>query len=92
MNPAEPRLAVQAAPDLHFWMLIPNRGGSEFYGITSEAPETQAPAQLVRVDARNGNVLRYRSLDSDYWWITTAPLGSMPSGDVSVRLATDLTH
>ena len=92
VDPATGRLAAQVASDLHFWMLIPNRAGSEVYGITSEVPGTKAPAQLIRLDIQSGKVLQYRSLDSDYWWITTAPLRFLPADGASVMLAADGVH
>jgi hypothetical protein len=89
VDPASGLSTGQLASDLYFWMLIPNRAGSELYGITSEVPDTQSPAELVRVDAHNGNVLQRRPLESDYWWITTARLQRIPSGNVPVALAAD---
>jgi hypothetical protein len=89
LNPATGRVVVQIAPHLYFWNLIPNRAGSELYGITSEAAGTQGPAELVRVDAHSGSVLQSRSLESDYWWISVATLRSIPSHNITISLAAD---
>jgi hypothetical protein len=86
MEPATGQLTRLVASTLHFWQLVPNRSGSEVYGITSEAPNTQAPAYLVRIDGHSGNVLQSRLLDSDYWWIAFAALEVIPSGNASVSL------
>lgn len=89
VDPTDYHLVAQLGRDLHFFMLISNRSGSELYGITSEMPDMQAPAKLVRVDTHSGNVLQYRLLDPDFWWITTAPLQFAPSGVVSLPPAPD---
>ena len=89
MEPATGQLIRQMAPTLHFWQLVSNRAGSEAYGITSEAPEIQAPAQLVRIDIQSGNVLEARLLDSGYWSVAAAPLRVIPPGGASVTLAVD---
>jgi hypothetical protein len=92
VDPSTGRPERQVATARHFSDLVPNGAGSELYGITSEVPGTQAPAELVRIDAHSGNVLQARLLDSDYWWIAVAPLKAIPSGDVSVTLPADDDH
>lgn len=92
MDPATGQLVRLVTSTLYFWELVPNRSGSELYGITSEVPNMQAPAQLLRIDARTGNVLQSRLLDSDHWWIAFASLRVIPSGNVSVELAADEGH
>lgn len=67
MEPATGQLTRLVASTLHFWQLVPNRSGSEIYGITSEVPNMQARAYVVRIDGHSGNVLQSRLLDSDYW-------------------------
>jgi hypothetical protein len=89
VDPATGQLPMQVASEFHFWMLMPNHAGSELYGVTSEIPNTQAPAELIRLDVHSGRVLQYRHLDGDYWWITTAPLRAAPTGDVSISLTAD---
>jgi hypothetical protein len=86
VDPASGRLEMHVVPDLHFWELIPNHDGSELYGITSDLAGTQAPGELVRIDARRGKVLQRRVLDSDYWWIAAAPFRELPPRNVSVTL------
>ncbi|HEY7303753.1 MAG TPA: hypothetical protein VH601_06560 [Bryobacteraceae bacterium] len=92
MEPATGQLTRLVASTLHFWQLVPNRSGSEVYGITSEVPNRQAPAYLVRIDGHSGNVLQSRLLDSDYWWIAFAALEVIPSGNAPVSLTADGGH
>ncbi len=92
MDPVTGQFARLVASTLYFGELVPNRSGSEIYGITSEVPDMQAPAQMLRIDAHTGNVLQARLLDTDHWWIAFASLRAIPSGDVSVELATDEGH
>jgi hypothetical protein len=54
----------------------------ELYGLSYGAAGTLAPVELVRIDAENLKVLQERVLDTDYWWIVTASLYSVPSGNV----------
>ena len=93
IDPDTSRIVLQIAPHLHFWELVPSRTGSELYGITASVmPGTQSPAELVRVDARSGNVLQVRPLESDYWWLGAAALQSIPSGHVGITLSSDSSH
>jgi hypothetical protein len=89
MDPVTGQLARLAASTLYFWELVSNRSGSEIYGITSEVPNRQAPARLLRIDGHSGNVLRSRWLDSDHWWIAFASLRTIPSGNVPVAFPAD---
>jgi hypothetical protein len=82
VDAATGRLMDQFVPDLHFWSLMSNGDGSELYGLSYGAVGTLAPVELVRIDATTLQVLRERQLDTDYWWIITAALSSVPSGDV----------
>jgi hypothetical protein len=86
------QLTSLIAPMLYFSQLVPNRAGSEIYGITSESPNTHGSAELVRIDIASGNVMQSRLLDPDYWWIAVAPLRGVHSGDVSAALAIDNGH
>jgi hypothetical protein len=92
LEPSTGQLISSIASTLYFSQLVPNRAGSEIYGITSEAPNTQGSTELVRIDIRSGNVMQSRLLDRDYWWIAMAPLRTVHSGDATVALAGDDTH
>ena len=73
-------------PELHFSAVIPDRSGSELYALATEDPGWNGAVRLVRIDARNGSVLMSRLFDTDFWRISTAPLKSVPAGDVRVTL------
>ena len=92
IEPATGQFTRLVASTLHFWQLFPSRSGSELYGITSEVPNRQAPAHLLRLDAHSGKVLQSRVLESDHWWMAFASLREIPSGPVSVALAADEGH
>jgi hypothetical protein len=72
------------APDLHFSVLIPDRVEPVLYGLSSGGPGWEFPVKLVRIDARNGQILQTRTLDTDRWNISIAPLRLAPTGDVHV--------
>ena len=72
------------APDLYFSALIPDREEPVLYGLSSGGPNWEFPVKLVRIDARDGQILQTRTLDTDYWTISIAPLRLAPSGDVQV--------
>jgi hypothetical protein len=72
------------APDLHFSVLIPDREEPVLYGLSDGGPNWEFPVKLVRIDARNGEVLQTRTLDTDRWNIAVAPLRQAPWGDVQV--------
>lgn len=82
--PTTGRFTSLIASTLYFTQLIPNRAGSEIYGLTSGAQGAQDEPQLVRIDLSSGKVLQSRSLAHDYWWLTAAPLRAVPSGDVAL--------
>jgi len=77
-------LLHHVAPDLHFSVLIPDREDPVLYGLSSGGPNWEFPVKLVRIDARNGEVLQTRTLDTDCWNISVAPLRLAPRGDVQV--------
>ena len=72
------------ALDLHFSVLIPDREEPVLYGLSSGGPNWEFPVKLVRIDARDGQVLQSRTLDTDRWNISIAGLRLAPEGDVQV--------
>jgi hypothetical protein len=86
VDPTTGRLLNQVAPTLHFSKLISNQTRTELYGLTSGHADSQEPVTLVRIDAHTGRVLQSRALDRDFWWIATARLKVVPSGDVQADL------
>jgi hypothetical protein len=78
------QLLHHVAPDLHFSVLIPDREEPVLYGLSNGGPNWEFPVKLVRIDARNGEVLQTRTLDTDRWNISVAPLRLAPRGDVQV--------
>jgi hypothetical protein len=80
------RLLGRVGSDLHFTELIPNRYGSEVYGVASEDPNWQGLVRLVRIDVRERMVRMSRTLDADYWRIFIAPLTTVWTGDVRAVL------
>jgi hypothetical protein len=86
VDPTTGRLLNRVAPKLHFSKLISNQTGTELYGLTSGHADSQGPVTLIRIDARTGRVVQSRALDRDFWWIATARLKVVPSGDVQADL------
>lgn len=78
VDPVTGQLTRQIAPDLHFSILVPDRTGSELYGLAAEGSEWE----LVRIDPRNGRILQSRHLGPGFWRMTVAPLRIVPTGDV----------
>jgi hypothetical protein len=76
------QLLYHVAPDLHFSVLIPDREEPVLYGLSSGGPDWDFPVKLVRIDARDGKILQTRTLDTDRWNISVAPLRLAPKGDV----------
>jgi len=70
------------APDLHFSILIPDREEPVLYGLSNGGPNWEFPVKLVRIDARDGQILQTRTLETDRWNISIAPLRLAPKGDV----------
>src|ERR1700736_3711050 len=75
-------IAYHVAPGLHFFVLIPHREEPVLYGLSSGGPDWDFPVKLVRIDARDGKILQTRTLDTDRWNISVAPLRLAPKGDV----------
>jgi len=82
IDPSTGHLIRQIAPDLHFSVLIPDGEKSVLYGLSSAGPHWDSPAELVRIDARDGQILQSRTLDTGRWNISIAPLRQTPKGDV----------
>jgi hypothetical protein len=85
IDPSTGQSLRHVAPDLHFSALIPDRGEKPvLYGLSSGGPNWEFPVQIVRIDARDGQVLQSRTLDTDRWNISIAALRMAPTGDVRV--------
>ena len=73
VDPATGQLTGQIAADLHFSALISGRAGSDLYGLSAESANWEFPAELVRMDPRDGRILQSRHLDQGFWRIAVAP-------------------
>ena len=80
VDAATGKLTRQIAPEFHLSRLIADRSGRELYGLA----ENGGPAQLVRIDARDGTVLKSRNLDPGIYTLSTAALRLPPAGDVHI--------
>ena len=86
VDPATGQLTRQIAPDLHFSALLPDQAGAELYGLSSESPNWELPARLVRIDPSDGRILQSRYLDPGFWRVAIAPLRIVPTGDVRAKV------
>jgi hypothetical protein len=84
IDPSTGHLIRQVAPDLHFSVLIPDREKPVLYGLSNGGPNWEFPVKLVMIDALDGQLLQTRTLDTDRWNISIAPLRLAPTGDVQV--------
>jgi len=84
IDPSNGRLLRQVGPEFHFSALISDRKEPVLYGLSNGGPNWEFPVQLVRIDARDGQVLQSRTLDTDFWNISIAALRMAPTGDVQV--------
>jgi len=50
-----------------FSALIPDREEPVLYGLSCGGPNWEFPVKLVRMDARDGQILQTRTLDTDRW-------------------------
>ena len=85
VNTATGQLTKQIASGFHFNRIIADRLGSEIYGLDPGNTNWTGPVRLVRMNARDGSVLKSRTLDPGVCTIATAPLRSPPAGDVHVQ-------
>jgi hypothetical protein len=84
IDPSSGHLLDHVAPDLHFSVLIPDREEGVLYGLSNGGPNWEFPVKLVRMDAHDGQILQTRTIDTDRWNISIAPLRLVPRGDVQV--------
>jgi hypothetical protein len=84
IDPSDGRLLGQIAPELHFATLIPDGVDPALYGLASGGPNWEFPVQIVRMDVRDGQILKSRTLDTDRWHISIATFRMAPTGDVRV--------
>lgn len=82
IDPSNGRLLRQIAPELHFSTLISDREEQVLYGLSNGGPNWESPVQIIRIDARDGQFLQSRILDTDRWHISIARLWMAPTGDV----------
>jgi hypothetical protein len=87
IDPSTGKLLAHVAPDLYFSALVPDREKGELYGISVGDPDWRNGIELVRMDARDGSVLRSRILESDFWRIAFAPLRTFPAADVHALIS-----
>ena len=84
IDPATGRQAGRTAIGLHFSTVVADRTGTFLYGLASEALNQDGPGQLLRIDAKDGHVLKWRSIAPGFFRMTVAPISSVPTGDVFV--------
>ena len=68
------QLLDHVASDLHFSVLIPEQEEPALYSLSSWGPNWESPVKLVRMDARDGQVLQSRTLSN-------SPGVTLPSKD-----------
>ncbi len=85
VDAATGRLTSHIAPGLQFNKLIPDRSGSTLYGVVPGKADWSGPVQLVRLDGRDGRVMRSRTFEPGVLQISIGLLGTLPVGDVAVR-------
>jgi WD40 repeat protein len=78
------RLLRHITPDLHFSILLSDRQEPVLFGLSNGGPNWEFPVKLLRIDAQDGQILQSRTLDTDRWSISIAPLRLAPEGDVQV--------
>ena len=81
------RLANQIASEFHFSRLIADRSGSTLYGVVLGKADWNGPVRLVRLDGRDGKLMRSRTFAPGVLQIAIGPLGKIPVGDVAATLA-----
>ena len=77
VDPDTGALGSWIVPELYLSTLIADRKGALF-GLSAEG-------QLVRIDAKDGQLLKTRALDPGFWRMAVADLREIPSGDVRVE-------
>jgi len=80
-------LLRQIAPDLYFSELVADREKGELYGLSVGDPNWRSGVELVRMDTRDGSILRSRVLESDFWSIALGSLHSIPAGNVRALIS-----
>lgn len=87
VDPSTGKLLVHVAPDLYFSEVVADREKGELYGLSVGDPNWRSGVELVRIDARDGSILRSRVLESDFWSIALGSLHSIPAGDVRALIS-----
>src|ERR1039458_9168362 len=85
VDTATGRLTHQIASEFHFNRLIPDRSGSTLYGVVLGKANWNGPVQLVRLNKRDGKLMRSRTFAPGVLQIAIGPLGKVPVGDVAAR-------
>ena len=86
IDPTTGRVTGRTAIGLHFSTVVADSTGSSLYGLASEGMNQQGSGQLLRIDAKDGNVLKSRDVEPGFFRMTVASIHSVPTGDVSAIL------
>ncbi len=81
---ASGRPKKRIASAAHFSALIADERRSFLYGWASEGRYGDGPARLLKIDARNGHVVKSRVVESGFLRMAIAPVRFVPTGDVNV--------
>jgi len=81
LDPKSGSLLRQIAPDSYFSVVVADRDRGELYGLSVGDSDWLNGIELVRINARDGSILRSRALESDFWSIALGSLRSIATGD-----------
>lgn len=82
IDPATGRQVGRTAIGLHFSTVVADRTGTFLYGLASEGLNQQGPGQLLRIDANDGHVSKFRDIEPGFFRMTVASVASVPKGEV----------
>jgi hypothetical protein len=84
VDPRTGRPAKHITSDAHFSTLVADQRRSFLYGWASEGRYGDGPGRLLRIDARNGRIVKSRVVKSGFLRMAIAPVRFVPRGDVNV--------
>jgi len=87
LDPSSGSLLAHVATEFYFSELVADRENGELYGLSVGEPDWLNGIELVRIDARDGSILRSRVLESDFWSISFGSLRTFPEGDVRALIS-----
>jgi hypothetical protein len=82
VDPATGRLGNHIGPEAHLSTVVADPTGAFLYGLACECRNFNGSGRLLRIDVKDGRVIRSRPIEPGFFRMRVATIRSVPAGDV----------